>query len=304
VRRSAARRSIAILVLLVLALVAGARYSSRTVAEHPLFLALPDGPWVVAHRGGAGPENTLFSFHDALAQGADLLEMDVRSSADGVPVLLHDETVDRTTDGSGAVADLTLAQLKELDAAFHWTTDGGRTFPLRGQGIRIPTLAETLSAFPGQPLLLDLKAIDAAHLCTLLHSADMQQRVLVAAFRQWQITSFRRHCPEVATGLSRPEGKLLLALNALRLGRWAPLPAEAALFPQRIGPWSLITPRLLATAKERQLPVFVWTVDDPQEMRQLLDLGVEGLITRYPQRLRQLLSAAARPSSSGSTEGD
>jgi glycerophosphoryl diester phosphodiesterase len=281
-------RRLAMIGLVLLLALIGLR-CSRAVPEHPFFSTLPPPPWAVAHRGGSGPENTLAAFHRALAQGADVLEVDVRSSADGVPVLLHDETVDRTTDGYGAVADLTVAELRQLDAAAHWSPDGGRTYPLRGRGITIPTLAEVLTAFPDTPLLLDLKDVDAGALCTLLRDTDRQQRVLVAAFPHTQINAFRQRCPDVATGLSRLEAGVLVLLNAMYLGRLAPLTAEAAILPPQIGSLTIITPRLLATARQRNLPIFAWTIDEPQEMRNLLELGVDGLLTTYPERMLLLL---------------
>jgi glycerophosphoryl diester phosphodiesterase len=306
VHSSAGRRTalISALLLVMAIALAGTWRCSRPVAEHPFFTALPERPWVVAHRGGSGPENTLHAFQSALDLGADLLEMDVRSSADGIPVLLHDATVDRTTNGSGAVAELTLAELRKLDAAFHWTPDGGRTYPLRGQGITIPTLREVLAAFPDTPLLLDLKVVDAVALCAILQDADMQQQVLVGAHRQQEISAFRQQCPEVATALSRLEGGLLVVLNVLRLGRLAPLPAEAAILPKQMGRWQLITPRLFNTMQQRNLPLLVWTIDDPQQMRRLLDLGVDGLITTYPERMRLLLSDDRKNSLSMRTEAD
>jgi glycerophosphoryl diester phosphodiesterase len=293
VHGSAAKKVALLCSLLLVLLLAGPWRCAGPVADHPFFEALPERPWVVAHRGGEGPENTIHAFRTGLAQGADLLEMDVRTSADGILLLLHDETVDRTTDGSGAVADLTLAELKALDAAAQWSPDGGRTFPLRAEGIAIPTLAEALAAFPRTPLLLDLKAADAVDLCTLIRSHDSQERVLVVAHLHSEIAPFRQQCPEVATGLSRIEGGTLIVLNALRLGRLAPLPAEAALFPMQWRGLSLISPRLVATARQRNLSLFVWTVDEPQEMRSLLDLGIDGLITTYPERVRLVLSGPA-----------
>ena len=104
----------------------------------------------MAHRGGRQlwPENTLTAFRGAAAMGVDVLEMDVHSSSDGVLVVLHDDTIDRTTDGMGLVHDYPLTALQALDAGYQWTADEGATYPFRGQGIAIPTLAEVLEAFP------------------------------------------------------------------------------------------------------------------------------------------------------------
>src|SRR5687768_14873397 len=114
----------------------------RRAAPHPV---LRKTPMLVAHRGGAGlkPENTLAAFLDADALWqADMIELDVHATADGHCVVIHDPTVDRTTNGSGAVAAMTLAELQSLDAGYRFTADGGRSFPMRGQGIRVPTIED------------------------------------------------------------------------------------------------------------------------------------------------------------------
>ena len=123
-----------------------------SLPEHP-FWDTP-GPRVIAHRGGRGlwPENTLHAFRNAHARGADVLEMDLRRTADGEIVVLHDATVERTTDGSGPVEGLTVGALQRLDAGHRWTADAGRTFPFRGRGITVPTLREVFVALPGARL--------------------------------------------------------------------------------------------------------------------------------------------------------
>ena len=125
--------------------------------KHPFF-DLPT-PTVIGHRGSAGeaPENTLLSFECALADGAAILESDVHLTRDGVPVLIHDDAVDRITEGSGRVADFSLDALRHLDAGYRFTPDQGRTHPYRGRGLRVPTLQEAFAAFPGARFNLELK---------------------------------------------------------------------------------------------------------------------------------------------------
>ena len=125
--------------------------------RHPFFDVAT--PTVIGHRGSAGeaPENTLASFARGLATGAAILESDVHLTRDGVPVLLHDDVVDRTTDGRGPVAALSLAELRALDAGHRFSRDGGRTHPFRGRGLRVPTLAEALATFPDARFNLELK---------------------------------------------------------------------------------------------------------------------------------------------------
>ena len=111
-------------------------------------------PLVIAHQGGDGlwPSDTMYAFQRAVAMGVDMLEMDLHVTADGQFVLMHDETVDRTTDGIGRLEDMTLAQVKALDAGYRWTADGGQTYPYRGQGITVATVEELFQAFPDMPM--------------------------------------------------------------------------------------------------------------------------------------------------------
>jgi hypothetical protein len=126
-------------------------------------LSDPAARIVIGHRGAAAhfPENTSASFDHAVSLGVDAIEFDLRVSRDGVVVVIHDPTVDRTTNGTGAVADLTLAELKKLDAGAQFTRDG-RTFPWRGQGLQILTFDELLDRYPSIPLLIELKIAAAA----------------------------------------------------------------------------------------------------------------------------------------------
>ena len=130
--------------------------------RHPFF-ALPT-PLVIGHRGSSGeaPENTLPAFARALAQGAVILETDVHATRDGVVVVYHDERVERTTDGAGAIAELDFAALRALDAGHRYSPDGGRSFPFRGRGLRVATLAEAFEALPGARFNVEIKRDDAA----------------------------------------------------------------------------------------------------------------------------------------------
>src|SRR5215208_4117973 len=116
-------------------------------------------PLVIAHQGGDGvwPGDTMYAFENAVAIGADVLEMDAHVTKDGQIVLMHDEEVDRTTDGTGLIEDLTLEHLKQLDAAYKWSTDDGKTFPYRGQGIQVPMLEELFPTFPEMRYVIEIK---------------------------------------------------------------------------------------------------------------------------------------------------
>ena len=153
-RKLLKRAGVALLALLVLAasVYIVLALTARPVPPHPWFTARPGQhtPLVFAHQGGEGlwPSNTLFAFQKAVELGADVLDTDMHMTSDGALVLMHDQTVKRTTDSTGAIRDLTLEQIKKLDAAYRFTTDDGQTFPYRGQGISVPTLEELFEAFP------------------------------------------------------------------------------------------------------------------------------------------------------------
>ncbi len=247
---------------------------------------------VIAHRGGAAlrPENTLAAFLHAAELGADVLEMDVRISADGAIVVIHDATVDRTTDGSGTVAGLTRERLRALDAGYRWSPDGGKTFPYRGRGLRVPAFEEVLERVPATRMVVEMKQFappSAAALCALIRRAGMQRKVLVASFADDALRAFRNACPEVATSMSALEARLFAALQGLYV------PAAVALqVPDRMGDTVLVTPELLATARGRNLKLHAWTVNDDARLRELVRMGVDGIMTDYPDRLLRIRHAS------------
>jgi glycerophosphoryl diester phosphodiesterase len=279
---------------LLLALVYGiAVIRAEPVTDHPLFARAPNHPLVIAHRGGMHlwPENTLYAFGEAAALGADMLEMDLRTTADGAIVVLHDPTVDRTTDGTGDVRRFTLAQLRDLDAGYRWTPDGGRTHPYRGRGLRIPTLEEVLTALPDARLNLEIKQTDppmAEALCALLRAHRSPTRSLVASFHETAIQQFRRACPEVATSATAAEARNFAALQLLPAPPYVP-PAQALQMPERLGAVPVITAPLVRAAHRSNLQVHAFTVNDTAAMRRLLELGVDGIVTDRPDLMLRLL---------------
>jgi glycerophosphoryl diester phosphodiesterase len=268
---------------------------SAPAVPRGLFLAPLPVPLVIAHQGGDGlrPGNTLAAFENAVRLRVDMLEMDVQSSADGVLVLMHDSTVDRTTDGSGAVAGFSLAELQQLDAGYDWSLDGGQSNPFRGTDVRVPTLQEVLTAFPDMRMIIEIKQEAPAlgmPLCTLLAAHNMQQKVLVAAFSAIAIADFRKACPQVATGASQREVATFYLLNLVFVGAAYSPPFSALQVPERRSGLQLITPSFTSTAHLKQLHVHVWTVNETDDMRRMMDAGVDGIITDYPDRLLALLN--------------
>ena len=265
---------------------------------HPYF-ALPT-PLVIGHRGCAGeaPENTLPSFARALAQGAVILESDVHLTRDGVPVLLHDDRVERVSDGCGTVREQTLAELRRLDFAHRFSPDGGRSHPLRGQGVRIASLEETFEALPGARLNLELKErVPGVVERTLevIVRAGREALTLVTAADDALMAELRRAldagAARVAQGASA--GDVLGFVRAALSGA-APPPGPMALqVPASFGGRPLVTRELVAHAHAHGVQVHVWTINEREEMTRLLDLGVDGIVSDFPGRLTALLAERA-----------
>jgi glycerophosphoryl diester phosphodiesterase len=267
---------------------------ARPAGEHPFFAQFKRHPLTMAHRGGGSlwPENTMYAFERAAAMDVDVLEMDIHSTADGMLVVIHDRTVDRTTDGTGAVQDLTLAEVKALDAAYSWSSDGGTTYPYRGQGITVPALEEVFAAFPAQPMNVEIKQAEpsiAAPLCRTIREFGMAHRVLVASFHDQVMEEFRHECPEVATSASENEVVVLFVVSNTFLGATYSPTSQSVQVPEHRSGLHVLTPSLVDTAHSRNIQVHAWTINEVGDMQRILDLGVDGIITDYPDRLLELL---------------
>jgi glycerophosphoryl diester phosphodiesterase len=288
-------------ILLALAALAAVGYAvaaltARPAPPHPWFAARPGdhAPLVFAHQGGENlrPSNTMVAFQHAVDLGADVLDTDMHMTRDGALVLMHDETVDRTTDGAGAIRDLTLAELKRLDAGYRFSTDGGRTFPYRGQGSAVPTLEELFRAFPDKRLGVEIKQTPpevAVPFCALIRRYHMQDRVLVSSFRQANMDAFRKECPEVATSATEDEARLFFILSTLGLSAAYSPSYQSLQVPEYSGRIQVLTPRFVAAAHSRGLAVQPWTIDEEADLRRILGLGVDGINTNYPDRLLALV---------------
>jgi glycerophosphoryl diester phosphodiesterase len=292
-RRSVGRRLLGglLAVLVTLAVVyLAALWFAEPRPPHPyLTSVLGPGPHVHAHQGGdhLWPGNTMLAFERAHAFGVDVLELDVHLSADAEIVVIHDATVDRTSDGSGAVAGMTLDQLRELDFGHRWRPPGGPPdeYPHRGAGLTIPTLREVLQAFPDTAVNIELKVDDTrlvAITCDLIRELGRETSVLVASFHQRVLREFRARCPGVATSAGPDEVRAFVFLNFAYLGHLYRPEAEAFQVPRRQGSIEIVTPRLVEGLRGRNVQLDVWTINDEVEMRRLLDMGVGGIITDRP----------------------
>lgn len=259
-----------------------------TVTESPR-------PLVIAHRGGAGifPENTLYAFEKSWKLGADVLELDVRETADGKLVVMHDRTVDRTTDGSGQISELTLETVKKLNAGYRFSPDGGKTFPFREQKIAVPTLEEIFTALPDAKYVIEPKQESPTivkSLCGLLRERKMTDKTIVGSFSQTNLDNFRRECPEVATSAGPSEVSRFLAMYKTGLGASYSPPMQALQTPEYVGGLHIVSKEFVETARKLNLDIHVWTVNETDQMHRLLETGVDGIMTDYPDKLLDLLN--------------
>lgn len=261
----------------------------RPAEPLPFFHALSAArPLVVAHRGGQYifPENTLAAFKGAVRMGVDMLEMDVHRTADGVPVVIHDETVDRTTDGTGRVDQFTLAELKRLDAGYRFQPPGGEGgYPFRGTGVAIPTLREVFEALPHLPMIVEVKENDpelADAVMALVREFGRADRTMLASFHHDLLVRFRVSCPEAVTHASEREVVRFVLLAWLGLEGLGQPSYEAVMVPPRKGIIPVASRRVLGAARNRNLFTAVWSVEYPAEMRLLAARGVDALTTGRP----------------------
>lgn len=241
-------------------------------------------PLVLAHQGDSAnaPANTMIAFEEAVAVGADALELDIHWTRDNVVVVSHDATVNRLSDGQGAIRDFTLSELKRLDFGYRFSFDGGRTFPYRGRGVTIPTLREVLEALPHVRVNMDIKPKQPASLKQLLVDLDATRafaRVMIASFHHRVLQVVRQIAPSLATSAS--------PLEVARFRFWPSsygrhVPFQALQVPVRYGGLTVVTAGLVASAHACNTQVHVWTVDDAHEMNTLLRLGVDGIVTNRP----------------------
>ncbi len=269
-------------------------------------------PWLerrviaYAHQGGAweGPSSTLHTIATALEAGATGIELDVHATRDRHLVVCHDATVDRTTDGRGAISSLTLEELRRLDNAYWWAPGADvspglppEQYPFRGRApadrrFGIATLEEVLEAFPGVVLNLDIKQTAPAVEPYEAELAEMLRRfgrtesddVIVASFIDAATDAFSGHAPDVATSA----GTLAVAdfYRAVRSGEEpAPMRHVALQVPRVVGELTVVDDEFVAAAHACGLAVHVWTIEEESEMEELCRLGVDGIITDRPSAL-------------------
>jgi glycerophosphoryl diester phosphodiesterase len=239
---------------------------------------------VIAHRGGSKlrPENTMVAFANAVALGVDALECDVHLSRDGEVVVIHDPTLDRTTNASGPVGDRTASELARVDAGHHFRRQPGA--PFDGEAGGVPRLADLLDAFPTSLWSIEVKGDrpeTAERALDVVRAAGAEARVILGGFSHVVLDVVRRRAPELLTGASSREVQSALRWSYLGLGPRRPR-FQAFQVPFRLRGRQIFGRRFVRAALGAALPVHAWIVDEETDMRQLLGWGVSGLITDRP----------------------
>lgn len=256
--------------------------------NHLFFFDGPE-PRLFAHRGASAeaPENTLEAFRLARERGARYFELDIHLSSDREAVVIHDNSVSRTTGRRGRVEKMACGELKKLDAGYGFSKDHGRTFPYRGKGLGIPTLDEVLEAFPDMRIVIEIKrTLEGVEevLAGKLERHAAGQRVVVASHEHEALCRFRERCPSVATSFSKDEVRdFLLRLRNGDLNGYRP-PGKAFQVPEYKGLRRVVSKPVIDAMHELGVEVHVWTVNEPLHISRLLGWGVDGIMTDDPGR--------------------
>jgi len=247
-------------------------------------------PRLFAHRGASGeaPENTLAAFQRAVEIGVSYVELDVHASRDGQVVVIHDGTLERTTNGYGNVRHHALSELQQVDAGYHFSPDGGQTFPFRSSGVHLPTLAEVLRSFPTLKVTVEIKQADPPieeQVIDTVRACGRESQVILASEHDQVLTRVRARAPDIATSFAYGEVVDFIQRVATdQLAGYRP-PGQALQIPPEFQGVPLVTSQTVAAAHGLGCEVHVWTINDPQEMERLLALGVDGIMSDFSARL-------------------
>lgn len=257
-----------------------------------MILLDPSRRLVIGHRGARAvrPENTLGSLRHAASLGVDALEFDLHLARDGDPVLLHDPTLDRTTDAGGPVRDRTSAELSRVNAAYRFSPDGGRSFPFRDRPEGVPTLREALAAVPDLPLIIEMKSVEVARpALDVLRETGNLQRVLIGSFLDEALIPFLEAGVPVSPGSGTLTRRYLSALFGARPRH---LPFQALCIPRYHRVIPLPVTGFAQMMRAAGGPTHVWTINDPARAARLWRAGINGIITDDPEpmlRIRETL---------------
>jgi len=273
----------------------------------------------IAHRGGRGlaPENTLMAFENSDKIGVDILEMDIHLTRDHQLIIIHDSTLNRTTNGKGKVNNFSLSEIQKFDAAYFFSRDPiynnrrdsaiyqhleneNRLFPLRGKGVKIPKLLDVFRRFPQKRMIIEIKASDEKIVdpfCQMIKNFNKEDQLIVGSFSGKVLNRFRRDCPKVATSATALEATQFVLSDKIGLsgaitpgyiGLLVPPELKLTLFGHKPS-ISVASHSLMRAVHKKRLIVLIWTVNETEEMKKLIDVGVNGIMTDYPDRLLKLV---------------
>ncbi len=254
----------------------------------------------IAHRGGrrVRPEHTLLAYDQALVDGADILELDVHETSDGEIVVMHDGTVDRTTNCGGVINEMTFAEIRECDAGYNFSTDDGATYPYRDMGLVVPTMQEVLDRYPDTAFVIEIKQASPSivdHFVEVVRASEVGDKMIAAAFSDSVMDEFRAAAPEIATAMGVNDTLVFWGNSFGELDPEYEPPAEFAQVPTTFNVGDRIVdvlhPGFVPRAHELDMFVHVWTINDEEEMRFLIETyGVDGIMTDYPPRLTKVIN--------------
>jgi len=242
---------------------------------------------VIAHRGGRGlvPGNTIEAAINAVNIGSDIIEVDVHLTADDVLVVRHDASIDTTTNGSGQISAMSLSEIQAYDAGFHEIDYPNTKYE---KLIKVPTLGALFSELPNQRYLIELKPQDvsaADNLCGLIRQYKIQNQVMVGSFHTLMLKHFRGVCPEVPTSLGKSEIEKLVLLERLSLSHLFISEGYSIQIPFSAGGIDILRLDLVKVMHKRNIRVDAWTLNDIRSMQYAIDIGVDGVITDWPDIL-------------------
>ena len=258
---------------------------SSPVPEIPYFIN--SEVLVIAHRGGRGlrPGNTIEAAVNAIDIGSDVIELDVHLTADQILVVRHDDDIHTTTNGTGLIRSLSSDEIGQYSADFHSVDYPRRTF---GQDVKVPTLKSMFEKLPNERYLIELKPKDeltADSLCKLVIESELQNQVVVGSFHSQTLKYFRKQCPKVPTSIGQSEMVWLVLLEKMGLGHLFKTQSYSIQVPVFYGGLRILSPGLIDLAHSLNMRVDVWTVNNVEVMREVIGMGVDGVITDYPDKL-------------------
>ena len=253
----------------------------------------------IAHRGGRRirPEHTLLAYDQALEDGADILELDVHETSDGMLVVMHDATVDRTTDCTGLIKEMTFAELRECDAGYNFSRDEGATYPYRGTGLVVPTMEEVFDRYPDTPFIIEVKQSEPSivdQFVEVIREHDVEDKMTGSAFADSLLLELRMAAPEIPTNMGTNETLVFWGYSFRDLDPEYEPPAEFLQVPTQYDVGDRIVdvlhPGFVPRAHELDMYVHVWTINDEEEMRFLIETyGIDGIMTDDPPLLAKVI---------------